>query len=144
MDLHDAFVIERYRAATARRDAMARGARSAVSLYLFAVILICLAAATIEVAREPFGLDRRSMPDVFALLGWLVVLAGVIAAVQVSVCAFRESTARRDCRQLDPDAPPARGAWWLPNGVYLGVVAISAIAAWNTFATMGEAALRNM
>jgi hypothetical protein len=144
MELRDAFLVERYRAAAARQDAMARGARGAISVYLFACILVALAAATIEVAREPFGLDRRTMPDVFALLGWLVVLAGMIAALQVVICTIRESSARHARRELDPDGPPARGTWWIGNVGYLIIIGASVIVVWNAFASMGEGALRGM
>ncbi|MGH7582606.1 MAG: hypothetical protein ACREL5_05220 [Gemmatimonadales bacterium] len=130
MDLHDAFIVERYRHLLALRAHHAGTARRALTVYAVVAAVVTGGAVTLVSARESLGLDTAVMPAMLAILAWLLVFVAAVAVLQILVARVRWHRTGRIAAAIDPDAPAASRVWWLPDLVFVLLIAGSAAVGW--------------
>lgn len=142
MELKDALIVERYRSAVTRQIESARTARRAMAWYVVAIATVAVAASVLLASVDPLGLDRHTMPDLFGVLSWTVMLVALVAAVQIVVAVFAVRSGRRAQFDIDVEAPRGSRWWWSAEAIYLVIIVLSVVGAWLILSQLGAAASR--
>jgi hypothetical protein len=131
VELHDGFVLERYKLLVERERYCTVMARDAFATYGKFVVVVALGAVAMVSARESLGLDKTLMPQLLKFLGALVAFLAFIAVAQIVIAMVRQYTLHEAQRGIDADVRRMRRTWWVVDAVYLAIIVASLLYAWH-------------
>ncbi|HEY3935630.1 MAG TPA: hypothetical protein VGL65_13545 [Gemmatimonadales bacterium] len=143
MELHDGFVLERYKVLVERERACAAMARDAFATYGKFVVVVALGAVAMVSARESLGLDKEMMPQLLQLLGGLVGFLALVAVAQIITAMVRRHMLHQARRGIDPDTERMRPIWWVADAIFLLIIVVSLLYAWRAAAQLADQVARS-
>lgn len=142
MELQDSLTLERYKVAIERQRYFTAVSRDAFATFAKFTAAIAAASLTIVSARESLGLDRELVPDMLAVLAYLLTFLGAVTVVQVGVAMVRGRRARRVEAELNPETPRQHMLWWMAEALYLAVVVAAVVIGWRALEQLARGVAR--